>query len=240
MGDSVSRETPPVPDEASGVFPHGLDLVERYVALLAGPGRDRGLMGPREVPRLWERHVLNCAVVTDLIEWNQSVCDLGSGAGLPGIALALRRPDLRITLVEPLLRRATFLSEVVDELELDHVEVVRSRGEDLHGIREFDVVTSRAVAPLDTLLGWSLPLTRVGGHVLALKGASAAEELAAVAGILPGLGAEHPEVLLVGESLLLSPTTVLRVEAGPWRPIRWEDPRKKGATRAPRRRSGGS
>ncbi len=144
----VSRETPPVPTSAQGVFAARLDLAERYAALLADAGVVRGLIGPREAPRLWERHLLNCAVLADALPEDADVCDLGTGAGLPGVVLAIRRPDLRVTLVEPLLRRTTFLDEVVADLGLDNVEVIRGRAEELHGRREFSVVTSRAVAPL--------------------------------------------------------------------------------------------
>jgi 16S rRNA (guanine527-N7)-methyltransferase len=210
----VSRETPPPPAEAAGVFGSRLPLVVRYAALLAGPGTVRGLIGPREAPRLWERHLLNCAVLTDATPPEASVADLGSGAGLPGLVVALRRPDLRVTLVEPLLRRTTFLDEVVADLELTNVEVVRSRAEQLHGRRKFDVVTSRALAPLDRLLGWSLPLTRLGGHVLAMKGAGAEAEVAAAAGVLRDLAGRSPEVLLLGVNELPHPTTAVRVEAG--------------------------
>lgn len=211
------------------MFSHRLADTEQYVELLAGPGRDRGLMGPREVPRLWDRHLLNCAALTRLLPEAASVCDIGSGAGLPGLVLALRRPDLRVTLVEPLLRRATFLQEAVDTLGLS-VEVVRARAEDLHGAREFDVVTSRAVAPLETVVGWSLPLTRVGGTVLAMKGTTAAAELDEAARALDRLGAVAPEVVVLEESWLSFPTTVVRVEAGPWRPLRWS---RDGANGSP-------
>lgn len=179
MTDDVSRETPPVPSAARGVFAERLPLAERYVGWLAGAGTIRGLLGPREVPRLWERHVLNCVPLTEAIGAGATVADLGSGAGLPGLVLALARPDLRVTLVEPLLRRTTFLQEVVDDLELANVEVVRGRAEELHGNRAFAVVTSRALAPLGRLVGWSLPLVAPGGSMLALKGASAEDEIAA-------------------------------------------------------------
>ncbi len=156
----VSRETPPAPESARGVFPvDRLPLAERYAELLATEGVVRGLIGPREAPRLWERHLLNCAVLAELLPEGATVCDIGSGAGLPGLVVAIARPDLRVTLVEPLLRRTTFLDEVVDELGLaGSVEVVRGRAEELHGARTFDVVTSRAVAPLERLLAWSMPL----------------------------------------------------------------------------------
>jgi 16S rRNA (guanine527-N7)-methyltransferase len=214
----VSRETPPPPVEAAGVFGSRLGLAQAYAALLAGPGTVRGLMGPREVPRLWDRHLLNCALVSELIPTEASVCDIGSGAGLPGLVIAIRRPDSRVTLVEPLLRRTTFLEEAVRELDLQNVEVVRARAEALHGTREFDVVTSRAVAPLTTLAGWSLPLARAGGLMLALKGASAEEELVGAAAALTALGAGRPEVVHIQANGVSFPTTVVRAEAtGPRR-----------------------
>src|SRR3954463_9485578 len=124
---AVSRETPPSPPTAEGVFASRTALAERYAELLATDGVVRGLIGPREAPRLWERHLLNCAVLTDVLPDGIDVCDIGSGAGLPGLVLAVRRPDLRVPLVEPLLRRTTFLEEVVERLGLERVEVVRAR-----------------------------------------------------------------------------------------------------------------
>jgi 16S rRNA (guanine527-N7)-methyltransferase len=217
----VSRETgdqpaaPPAPLAARGVFGSGrLPLAERYAAWLAGDGVVRGLIGPREVPRLWERHLLGCAVVSEAVPEGASLADVGSGAGLPGLVLAIARPDLRITLVEPLLRRTTFLEEVVDDLGLDQVEVVRARAEELHGARTFDVVTSRAVAPLDRLLGWCLPLAGPSGAVLAMKGSRAGEEVAAAAPALRRLRCAPPEVMIVGAdepARLDPPTTLVRV-----------------------------
>jgi 16S rRNA (guanine527-N7)-methyltransferase len=134
VSDDVSRETPSVPPEARRVFASDrLALAERYTELLATEGVLRGLIGPREAPRLWERHVLNSAVLGEAVPEGSSLCDIGTGAGLPGLVLAIARPDLAVTLVEPLLRRTTFLDEVVAELELSHVTVVRGRAEDLHG-----------------------------------------------------------------------------------------------------------
>ena len=212
MTDHVSRETPPTPDPARGVFSHALPTAEAYAQRLATDGVVRGLIGPREAPRLWERHLLNCAVVAEAVPQGATLCDIGSGAGLPGIPMALARPDLRVTLVEPLLRRTTFLEEVVRDLGLDNVEVVRSRAEDLHGARTFDVVTSRAVAPLPKLLRWSAPLVRPGGLVLAMKGSSAAEEVAGATKELRRLGATRVEVVEVGASVVSPPTVLVRVE----------------------------
>jgi 16S rRNA (guanine527-N7)-methyltransferase len=208
-----------------------------YAEWLSGPGRTRGLMGPREVPRLWERHLLNCAVVSELVPPKARVCDLGSGAGLPGLALAIRRPDLHVTLVEPLLRRTRFLSEVVADLDLPQVEVLRARAEELRGKDTFDVVTSRAVAPLERLLTWSLPLLRARGLVLAMKGEAAADEVRRATPGLNGLGGGRPEVVHVGESLLSFPTTVVRVEATDPRKLTWAP--KRGVAR-PRSGRGGS
>lgn len=207
----VSRETPPVPAAAQGVFATRLPLAEAYAVRLAGEGIDRGLIGPREAPRLWDRHLLNCAVVADLLPAAATVADLGSGAGLPGIALAIRRPDLAVTLVEPLLRRTRFLDEVVVALALDNVEVRRARAEELHGRLEYDAVTSRAVAPLGRLAGWSLPLVRRGGLMLAMKGSSAAEEVAVARGVLQRLGGRQVAVLTAGRGVVEPPVTVVRV-----------------------------
>ena len=206
---AVSRETAPpeAPAEAAEFFGDRLGLAQAYVARLAGAGIERGLLGPREVPRLWERHVLNCAVVADLIRDGERVADVGSGAGLPGVALALARPDLQITLIEPLLRRATFLHETVDELGLSSVTVQRARAEEIRG-GGYDVVTARAVAPLEKLAGWTLPLLRPGGRLLALKGASIADELAASAASLTRSGASSWRVEEAGSGIVDPPTLV--------------------------------
>jgi 16S rRNA (guanine527-N7)-methyltransferase len=212
--DDVSRETPAVPAVAVDIFGERLHLAERYVALLASDGVVRGLIGPREAPRLWERHLVNCAVVSDGIPPEADVCDIGTGAGLPGLVLALRRPDLRVTLVEPLLRRTTFLTDVVQALGLaGQVTVVRGRADDLHGRAEFAVVTSRAVAPMPRLLDWCWPLVRPGGAMLAMKGARAEEELREAAGALRRHGAGPATIHRYGEGLVHPPTTVVRVEA---------------------------
>ena len=235
--DDVSRETPPAPDSARGVFPlERLPLAEQYADLLATDGVVRGLIGPREAPRLWDRHLLNCAVLADLLPEQASVCDIGSGAGLPGLVLAIARPDLRITLVEPLLRRTTFLEEVVTRLGLDdRVEVVRGRAEALHGERTFDVVTSRAVAPLDRLLGWSMPLVSPTGALVAMKGSSIREEIEAAAPVLRRLACAPPEVHVLGTDRLAAPTTAVRVAwADPAR-VGWRPPAKAAASGRRRR-----
>jgi 16S rRNA (guanine527-N7)-methyltransferase len=234
---AVSRETPPVPSAARGVFRDRLALAEQYAERLADDGVVRGLIGPREVPRLWERHLLNCAVLAELVPTGATVADIGSGAGLPGLVLALARPDLSVTLVEPLLRRTTFLDETVRELGLESVEVLRARAEELHGSRTFDVVTSRAVAPLDRLLAWSMPLARTGGVVLAMKGSSAAQEIRDAAATLRRLGAGQPTLHTCGRDVVDPPTTVVRVEATRDPALGWV---AAGADRSGRRGSGRS
>ena len=206
--------TPPAPSSAQGVFGSRLPLAERYAAFLAGDGVLRGLIGPREVPRLWERHLVNCAVLAEAVPDQAAVVDIGTGAGLPGLVLAILRPDLRVTLVEPLLRRTSFLEEAVEGLGLDNCEVRRARAEELHGEATFDVVTSRAVAPLPRLLAWSMPLVAAGGALLAMKGSRAGEEVDGARAELRALGCADPEVLLLGSgapAFLDPPTTVVRV-----------------------------
>ena len=212
----VSRETTEAGAEAlaSVLFPVSNKEIHRYVDLLRTVGVERGLIGPREGDRLWSRHIINCGVVAEGIPPGARVADIGSGAGLPGLVLALARADLQMTLVEPLLRRVTFLEEVVADLELTTVDVVRSRAEALHGQESFDVVTARAVAPLDRLARWALPLCAPGGALLAFKGASAAEELAAAAENLDRMGAGSRSVELFGVGRVEPPTRVVRIESG--------------------------
>ncbi|GAA2587450.1 16S rRNA (guanine(527)-N(7))-methyltransferase RsmG [Dactylosporangium fulvum] len=209
MDDAVPQEVLPA---AGKLFGDRLPLAQQYAELLITDGVVRGLIGPREAPRIWERHLLNCAVVADLIPSGASVVDVGSGAGLPGMVLAVARPDLSVTLVEPLARRTAFLSEAVTALGLDRTTVVRARAEECVGkIPLADVVTARAVAPLDRLAGWCLPLTAIGGRLLALKGASAAAEIAEHAEALARMGAATPSVRTCGDEILAEPTTVVEV-----------------------------
>lgn len=181
--------------------------MERYAELLAGPGVARGLIGPREAPRLWERHLLNSAVLSELIPQHATVCDIGSGAGLPGLVLAMARPDLRVTLLEPLLRRTAFLTEAIELLGLESVRVERARAEDFRG--RFDVVTARAVAPLHRLLEWAMPLVAPHGALVAMKGASVERELLDAVGTLRRLRCESPEIIELGSGS--STTRVVRV-----------------------------
>jgi 16S rRNA (guanine527-N7)-methyltransferase len=182
-------------------------MAERYVDLLTSAGVERGLIGPREVPRIWERHILNCAVVAPRVPQGATVADVGSGAGLPGLVWAIARPDLHVTLIEPLLRRTVFLDETLDTLGLEQVTVLRARAEDVHD--RFDVVTARAVAPLEKLARWCLPLVRPGGVLLALKGRTAEEEVASSRVSLHKMGAT--DIVVSSHGDLQVPTTVVEV-----------------------------
>ncbi|OFT47869.1 16S rRNA methyltransferase G [Corynebacterium sp. HMSC06G04] len=194
--------------DPSEVFGFRLPLAQAYHDSLATDGSIRGFIGPREVPRLWERHLLNCAVIGDVMPEGARVIDVGSGAGLPGIPLAIARPDLDITLIEPLLKRSNYLSEVKELLDLDNVTVIRGRAEEgpvKKAVKGADIVTSRAVAPLGKLAKWSLPLVKVGGEMIALKGESVHEELERDAAELKRAGAGKAEVITI------KGTTIIRV-----------------------------
>lgn len=200
----VSRET-----ALDRYFGDRRELIERYADFLSTAGVERGMIGPREAPRLWDRHLWNCAVVTPRIPADARAADVGTGAGLPGLVWAIARPDIEITLIEPLLRRTRFLDEAVTTMGLDNVIVDRRRAEDVEEV--FDVVTARAVAALDKLGRWCLPLVKPGGVLLALKGSSAADEMAAARAELVRLGARTMVVETYGSDVVDVPTTVVEV-----------------------------
>lgn len=201
-----------VPPSAATVFGDRLDLAVAYASLLDTEGVLRGLIGPRESPRLWDRHLLNCGVVSELISRHATVIDVGSGAGLPGIVLAVARPDISVVLIEPLARRTTFLNEAVTALGLsDQVTVIRGRAEEQVGRVRAKVVTARAVAPLDRLAGWCLPLTATGGRMLALKGASAPAEIDEHQASVARLGGGTAVIRKCGTGVIDPPTTVIEV-----------------------------
>jgi 16S rRNA (guanine527-N7)-methyltransferase len=253
--------TPELAVAAATLFGDRLPIAVRYAALLATDGVVRGLIGPREAPRIWGRHLLNCAAVAELIPTGAVVLDVGSGAGLPGIALAIARPDLTVVLIEPLARRTGFLEEVVAGLGLSGtVRVLRARAEEVRsGSPELpapgDVVTARALAPLDRLAAWCLPLAAFGGRLLALKGSSASEEVREHRERVGAFGGGEPVVHRCGGGLLDPPTTVIEVvrerpgeaAAGPAgqrrpavRPVaRREGQARRNQTPDRRRRSGG-
>jgi 16S rRNA (guanine527-N7)-methyltransferase len=210
---------PAAPDVAERIVPNAKvrESLAAYGEFLASAGVERGLIGPREVPRLWDRHLLNCAVAAELVPGGAHVIDVGSGAGLPGIVWAIVREDVRITCLEPLQRRTVFLEEIVDSLGLsDRVLVVRARAEDVVRGRgpvtslRSGVVTARAVAALEKLAGWTVPLLEPGGVLLALKGRSAPEEVTAARETLRKLGVDEVDIVECGVGEIDPPTTVVR------------------------------
>nr|WP_262491118.1 16S rRNA (guanine(527)-N(7))-methyltransferase RsmG [Mycobacterium simiae] len=201
---------------AVAAFGDRAQLARRYAWWLGTAGVERGLLGPREAHRVWDRHLLNCAAIADLVDLNQRVVDIGSGAGLPGIPLAIARPDLRLVLLEPLLRRSEFLHEVVADLGLS-VEVVRGRAEESWVRKRLggsDVVVSRAVATLDKLTKWSMPLLKREGRMLAMKGDRAAEEVARFRRVMAVAGAVDVKVVTCGAHYLQPAATVVVARRG--------------------------
>jgi 16S rRNA (guanine527-N7)-methyltransferase len=204
-------EVSAAPKAAEALFGSRVDRAHRYAQILAGAGVERGLLGPREVDRLWDRHILNSVAIAELLADGERIADIGSGAGLPGIPLALARPDVRLTLIEPLLRRSDFLREVVDDLGLE-ITIVRGRAEERsvrEQVGEMDAVVSRAVAPLDKLTKWSLPLLRRDGRMVAIKGERAEEEIREHRRVMASLGAVDVRVMRCGADYLDPPVTAV-------------------------------
>lgn len=211
-----AAEPLPVCDAATAIFGPRLEVAQRYAELLATAGVERGLLGPREVDRLWDRHLLNSAAIGELLDRGERVVDIGSGAGLPGIPLAIARPDLTIALLEPMLRRSEFLKEAVAELGLT-VEVVRGRAEESwvrDQVGASDAAVSRAVAALDKLTKWSMPLLRPGGRMIAIKGERAPDEVQEHRRVMAAAGAVDVRVLACGASYLHPPATVVLAQRG--------------------------
>jgi 16S rRNA (guanine527-N7)-methyltransferase len=198
------------PIEAAAVFGDRIDLARSYAAALVRDSDLLGLLGPREMPRLWSRHILNSAVVAELVSPGKTVCDIGSGAGLPGIPMAIVLPDTLFTLIEPMERRSDWLISVIDELALKNVEVIRARAEEVGEV--FDIATARAVSALPKLLRMCIPLVRHGGEILALKGSKAAEEIEEAKRIQKKLGVESFKIEFAGARLLSEPTLVVRTK----------------------------
>lgn len=207
--DAPEQRAPEPTELARRLFGPRLPLTQRYADLLATTGISHGLMGPREAGRLWERHLVNCALMESLLPEGSEVIDVGSGAGLPGIVLALARPDLRVHLVEPLLRRTTWLEEAVRHLGLEQVSVHRGRADEME--LQAPVVTARAVASLDKLVAWSFPLLPVGGRLLALKGEAAQDELVEAGPMLRRRGVTDSKVHVLGEDEQEGPVRVVEI-----------------------------
>ncbi|MEY5145189.1 MAG: hypothetical protein RL745_558 [Actinomycetota bacterium] len=198
-GDAaVNGDLGTIPAGLAAQFPAAAAQLEVYARSLATDGVVRGLLGPREVPRIWDRHIANCAAIEQLIPYGATVIDIGSGAGLPGLVLAIVRPDVTVTLVEPLLRRTTFLGEVVEALKLGgRVEVLRGRAQEFHGRLRADVVTARAVAALAGLVQWSWSLVAAGGSIVAMKGETATAEVEDARPVFQRLGIADSQVQVV-------------------------------------------
>ena len=198
------------PTVAKEVFGDRLELARGYAEALVRDSDLLGLLGPREMPRLWTRHILNSAVVSELVTPGKSVCDIGSGAGLPGIPMAIALPDTQFTLIEPMERRSEWLISVAAELGLENVRVIRARAEEVG--EAFDIATARAVSALPKLLRLCVPLVHHGGEILALKGAKAAEEIEEAKRLQKKLGISSFEIVFAGAGLLTEPTLVVRTE----------------------------
>jgi 16S rRNA (guanine527-N7)-methyltransferase len=199
------------PASAEAVFGSQIELARKYARMLAENSDELGLLGPRELDKLWSRHILNSAVVAQLLEPGDRVADVGSGAGLPGIPMAIAKPDASFVLIEPMERRSSWLQQVATDLGLENVEVIRARAEELE-FADFDVVTARAVAALDKLLKICVPLLKPGGSVIALKGSKAAEEIEAAKKTQKKLKIASFEILVCGEKFLAEPTSVVKTK----------------------------
>lgn len=210
----LARQDAWIVDATEVLYGGQVDVVERFVEHLVTTGIEWGLLGPREVPRMWDRHVLNCAVVQELLPKGALVADVGSGAGLPGIALAIARPDVQFILIEPLERRVDWLNMVIEDLNLENVDVIRGRSEQVFDTVDVDIVTARAVSAMKSLIPITVPLLHGQGELLAIKGRSAATELEKAEKVLRKFKTKSSEVLTVGDELLEVPTTVARLTYG--------------------------
>lgn len=211
----VSREALADSPEVQQYFGNAFPLVSRFAEMLHDQGELRGLIGPREVSRIWERHILNSAAVVQYLPTTGTIADIGSGAGLPGIVIAAMLPDVQVLLIEPMERRCTWLNEVVEELELANVEVKRGRAEEYHGAFQCEAVTSRAVAALEKLARMSLPLVERGGEMVVLKGKNVQQEIEPARKVLRKYKTEEPQILEAYSVEGVEPTTVLRVRRTP-------------------------
>lgn len=234
-GSEAPLLPPAAPETAAAVFGERMSMATTFATVLADTGVSHGLIGPREVPILWERHILNCAVAHEAFPQDAEIVDVGSGAGLPGLALAIARPDLHLHLVEPMLRRTTWLTDTIGVLGLTNATVHRGRAEEFDGVLSVEWATARAVARIDKLARWTFPLLAEGGTLVALKGSSAQDELDATAPTLRKLGMTASEVVTYGAEILEVPTVTMQLTVRP-RPV----PAKAKAKRAAKARTKGT
>jgi 16S rRNA (guanine527-N7)-methyltransferase len=197
------------PESAKAIFGPQIDKARAFAQKLANDSDDLGLLGPRELDKLWSRHILNSAVVSETVKVGDLVADVGSGAGLPGIPMAIALPEANFVLIEPMERRSNWMLEEIEELSLTNVEVRRARAEEVLDLK-FDIVTARAVAALDKLLRLTVPLLKPGGSLIALKGSKAAEEIEAAKKLQKKLGIASFEIQICGEKFLTEPTSVVK------------------------------
>jgi len=207
----MTQEIEVEPQEAASVFGENLQLARKYADLLVRDADLLGLLGPRELPKLWSRHILNSAVVAELVMAGQTVADIGSGAGLPGIPMALANPRATFTLIEPMERRADWLTQTIADLGLENVKVRRARAEEVHD-EAFDTVTARALASLPKLLKLAVPLAKHGGRVLSLKGQKAEEEILEAKRLYKRLGVADSKIVYAGKAILAEPTLVVETQ----------------------------
>lgn len=200
--------------ELSEYFGDAFPAVDRFAHELSVQGELRGLIGPREIGRIWDRHILNSAAVVQYLPQTGTIVDIGSGAGLPGLVIAAMRPEAEVILIEPMERRCTWLNEMTETLGLTNVEVKRGRAEEFHDAFEADVVTARAVAALDKLARWSLPLLRHGGELIILKGRNVEAEIEPARKVLKKFKMSPPEILQAHTIDGAEGTTVLRSTRG--------------------------
>lgn len=212
--ESAVPQAPRIPRAAREVFGDSLPSIKRYAEILVDTGASHGLIGPRETPRVWDRHLLNCGIVETVLPYRTRLIDVGTGAGLPGLVLAMTRPDLQVHLVEPMLRRVKWLEGVVSELGVKNVTIHRGRAQDLTGALKAPVVTARAVARLGELTAWCAPLIEGDGVLLALKGETVAEEVERDKAEIIRFGGRGVRVLTVGEEILKTPTRIAEVRFG--------------------------
>ena len=210
-GLNVSRGTKPTQSQIQALEPH-FSKLDQFAQILIEDGVKLGLIGPREVDRIWDRHILNCAAIFELITDGQSIIDIGSGAGLPGLVLAILNPNSKVTLIEPMQRRCDFLTKTVEKLDLKNVSILKDRAENV--VTHAQVVTSRAVAPLVKLLNWSLPLVVKNGKVLAIKGEKAKEELIEAQNSIKDLKNMTATIKTCGRALDLNVTVVEVIKEG--------------------------